>query len=256
VTATARGPLWPHRFGENQVELKRCGCCHLWLPLDVYTKDKKQLDGLKNRCRSCRNVEAEKTRIKKRGGRPKRVARKIYHRFGVDGIELKRCAACHGWLPLDYFPKWQSAWDDLSCYCKKCYAEIYAKRREGKDYKQQMSAGSRRYYENNKDAHAARCKSWADRNPDRANARFKRYKARKKGAKGSHTLDEWTALCESVGGLCLRCGSDGPLDEDHVVPLSKGGSDDISNIQPLCHSCNAWKIDKLGLDFRVPAGEA
>ena len=42
------------------------------------------------------------------------------------------------------------------------------------------------------------------------------------------------------------------LSVDHIVPLSLGGSNDISNIQPLCRACNSIKWAKI-IDFRVNA---
>jgi 5-methylcytosine-specific restriction endonuclease McrA len=54
---------------------------------------------------------------------------------------------------------------------------------------------------------------------------------------------------------CVRCGAfEGSLwapalSPDHVVPLSRGGTNTIENIQPLCPPCNRWKRDK-SIDFR------
>jgi 5-methylcytosine-specific restriction endonuclease McrA len=72
--------------------------------------------------------------------------------------------------------------------------------------------------------------------------------ARKAGATGSHTEAQWYALKSRFNFACLGCTRQEPeisLTEDHIMPLSKCGSNDISNIQPLCRSCNSRKHDKL-----------
>ncbi len=59
-------------------------------------------------------------------------------------------------------------------------------------------------------------------------------------------------------GRCALCGLDltGLIDAlpkdqfDHIVPLSKGGLNDVTNIQLLCRPCNAWKSDKEILPSR------
>jgi hypothetical protein len=47
------------------------------------------------------------------------------------------------------------------------------------------------------------------------------------------------------GGKCVKCGSQEKLEFDHVIPLSKGGSNTARNIQILCQECNRTKGDSL-----------
>jgi len=68
--------------------------------------------------------------------------------------------------------------------------------------------------------------------------------ARERAAKqniGTHTFAEWEALKERARFRCVKCRKKKRLTRDHIIPLSKGGGDEITNIQPLCHSCNARK---------------
>ena len=49
-------------------------------------------------------------------------------------------------------------------------------------------------------------------------------------------------LIDDYGELCASCGIEGvPLELDHIVPLFKGGKDEIANVQLLCHPCHAEK---------------
>lgn len=71
-------------------------------------------------------------------------------------------------------------------------------------------------------------------------------------AEGSHTNDEWEMVKKYYRYTCLRCGKHEPeikLTQDHIIPISRGGSDEIHNIQPLCFGCNSAKKDRT-IDYR------
>lgn len=118
-------------------------------------------------------------------------------------------------------------------------------------------AGHPEYQESMRETNRIRCEEWRKANPDAYRKWYEenydrvaeliwQYRAREAGADGSFTKEQFRAL----GEQCLRCGrKDVPMTADHVLPLSKGGSNDISNIQPLCGPCNSSKRDKH-IDYR------
>lgn len=67
-----------------------------------------------------------------------------------------------------------------------------------------------------------------------------------KNVKGTHTMEEWLWLCSMFSNKCAKCGNGNvKLTKDHIIPLSKGGTNDIFNIQPLCQICNSKKNNKV-----------
>jgi 5-methylcytosine-specific restriction endonuclease McrA len=72
-------------------------------------------------------------------------------------------------------------------------------------------------------------------------------------AEGFHTIGDWGLLKKQYGYTCPCCKKKEPeikLTEDHIIPLSKGGSNYIENIQSLCRCCNSKKRTKI-IDYNA-----
>src|SRR6266404_2678548 len=75
------------------------------------------------------------------------------------------------------------------------------------------------------------------------------YRARLRNAFGSFTYQEFRSLCKRFGYRCLCCKKAEAqlvrmrrmLVPDHVKPISRGGSNSIDNIQPLCHAVSGGR---------------
>ena len=45
-------------------------------------------------------------------------------------------------------------------------------------------------------------------------------------------------LPKLLGTKCAHCGSEDGVEYHHIRPLQYGGTNDLSNLVPLCHSCH------------------
>ncbi|WP_454825398.1 HNH endonuclease [Paraburkholderia xenovorans] len=102
----------------------------------------------------------------------------------------------------------------------------------------------------------ARKAEWRRANPESVKASKHRNRAKRRNAAGTHTACEIRELFSRQRGCCAVCRILLPKDyhEDHVVPLTRGGSNDIGNIQLLCPHCNRTKSDKDPITFMQQRG--
>jgi|TARA_R100000501_G_C2604416_1_gene100617 5-methylcytosine-specific restriction endonuclease McrA len=72
-------------------------------------------------------------------------------------------------------------------------------------------------------------------------------RALQREASGSFSAKEFLALIDACNHRCPACGKQLETKEftvDHIIPLARGGDNNIQNIQPLCMPCNARKGTK------------
>lgn len=103
--------------------------------------------------------------------------------------------------------------------------------------------------------------SWSQRNREKINALNKKWRLNNKEkwdtlnrinqqnrrALGSINSSEWIAKVMMLGNKCQSCFKTEPeikITIDHVQPVSKGGTNHIDNLQPLCMNCNQKKHAK------------
>ncbi len=66
------------------------------------------------------------------------------------------------------------------------------------------------------------------------------------------TAAQWAYVQSLCGHLCVYCRQrPDKLEQDHIVPLSRGGLHVSSNILPACRSCNASKRTTPVTEFMV-----
>lgn len=140
-----------------------------------------------------------------------------------------------------------SSWSKKSHFKRKkrhfCSMACYSKFRSDKmNFTEQNSyKGVRQEGESKQVYHINYCKTNRSKINHLKSVRY----ARQKGSEGSHTLSEWEDLKAKNNFICVKCSQKKKLTKDHIIPISKGGSNFIKNIQPLCRNCNSKKHNKI-----------
>lgn len=100
-------------------------------------------------------------------------------------------------------------------------------------------------------------RKWRAENPHLVVIKEQRRRARIKGVGGDLSPDIHARLMDLQRGKCAVCGtpiSKGFRHLDHIMPISKGGTNTDDNVQLLCPTCNLSKSAKHPVDFMQERG--
>lgn len=108
------------------------------------------------------------------------------------------------------------------------------------------------HYELHRDRDIAKKREWRAKNPERCRKISRDKDARKLMSRGRHTFYGWMGKVAYYGWKCYYCGvglSRKTLSQDHAIPLSRNGTNFLSNLIPCCRSCNSSKKDRTVQEF-------
>lgn len=101
------------------------------------------------------------------------------------------------------------------------------------------------WYQTHLKEQRARARSYMKSHPQQRLINHARRRARMANAPVNDlTATQWRAIKAHYGSRCVYCGTKPKtLTQDHLTPISKGGSNTASNVVPACGSCNSRKYN-------------
>ena len=210
--------------------MKKCSKCGEVKPIADFRKDSSKRDGRRGYCKTChKNINAA-------------------------------WAAAHQDMAAAAKRKWKQRNKEKVLASRAADAER-AKQRAALWYKQNKERAllaSADYQRRHRERVRLNQSAWRERNVEKKRAYDARYwrdnieatlarnakrRARKNGAGGAFTSADIRALREKQRGRCAICKNklESVFHRDHIMPLTRGGSNSIENIQLLCVPCNLSK---------------
>jgi len=193
--------------------------------------------------------------------------------------EGKRCVRCGAIKPLLEFHKHNQLKDGRRPDCKICRNKVLKKYREEngekeaqrarawyKDNTERAKENQRRYYvenrtatlertrdwyRNNKAQYRAKKKEWRRNNKDKAAVYARNRRAKQADVAGVHSDEDIQKIRTGQRNKCWWCCQplNGTHHIDHRIPVSRGGTNDISNLVVSCPPCNLRKHTKTPAEF-------
>lgn len=214
----------------ESIPQRLCKSCGKSYPLtsEYWPKDKKGARGLGYRCKECNRKAAQKWA---EDNRERMLANKSRYYF-ENKERIQQYRADNREKILDGKRDWR----------KKNPDKVRAHK----------SASQKR----NRASANERTRRWNKKNPDKVRAYTLNGVARRRNAEGKYTPADIVQLYKDQGGHCAYCGIGlcGEYHVDHMVPLTKGGSNWPDNLALACPTCNMSKNNHLLHEWEAVRG--
>ena len=202
----------------------------------------------------------------------------------MDATNLKTCSKCKTVKAFEFFRKSERGLYGLHSVCRACAnvrvkeyqaknkEAVLAKKKEYRDSNQQkiknymaeyreknkekIKIKRDEYCKKNAEMLSKKSRQWAKDHPLERRAQEHKRRALKLGNGGKHTAADVRKIHALQGHKCACCGvnTKSKFHVDHIMPLVLGGTNDASNLQILCPTCNNQKYSKHPVDFMQDKG--
>ena len=211
--------------------MKKCSKCGQWLVANNvnFGKDKRLKSGLRACCKECKNKHSREYYEQ---NRDKVLARQKEH--------------------------------DKKYYERNKYKILSRQKTYREQNKDKISAQHKEYREQNKDKIAVYKKEYYEQNKDKILAQKKEYyqspkgqisrfnkdikrRAKERELGNGITADQWLECMSFFDWKCAYSGETLTKETrslDHIIPLNKGGANEIWNVVPMFRSFNSSKYDR------------
>jgi 5-methylcytosine-specific restriction endonuclease McrA len=222
------------------METKICTGCGRELPatLEYFNRKGRGNNDLRWKCKDCEKAYRAANKEHKQD------VDRAYRESHKEELRIKKAEynRTHKEQLLETWHKWRDRNEGRYLQYQHEYA---TNRKDGKrEYDKQ-------YRKRNLGRIVARQKRWVDENRIHVRSMMRTYAsarlARKRNAEGRYTLDDVEKQYKFQKGKCYYCGKKvgKTYHVDHVIPLSRGGSNSPENIVIACPHCNCAKNARL-----------
>lgn len=249
---------------EKTDEGKACRTCGVFKPYSDYYKD---ANGYKSYCKECKSKIAKKYRDE----HAEEISEKKAQYRKENAEYLKEYFRRHAKENAERIKKYKKQWNE-----ENMEKYLYYFRDRYESNKDEILKQQRQYYQLNKEKVLEQNKRWKMKNIEKYKAYHKEYfktyfntpegrenyykhlvKRRSKKHKVDFTPFQRNKLLERDNWTCQSCGckvhdrhkgswnTPDKAHIDHIVPISKGGNSEPSNLQVLCRTCNLSKGDNV-----------
>ncbi|KKN63601.1 hypothetical protein LCGC14_0500500 [marine sediment metagenome] len=230
---------------------KRCSKCKTVKDRAAFGVSRACTDGLTCWCKSCKNAKGKERYHSGDGSREHKLKQASERRANDPGVREERAVKNAAWYAE------RKATDPAFMQTRQKRDQVWRKRHpesvKAKAQKQweHISSSPERLAKNNKRQREYGRNRYANDPEYRQWHRdyYARRRATKRSNGGTYELEDWQTMCMLADNRCVACGKKRKLTVDHVLPIIMGGDSYLTNLQPLCDSCNKSKGPKH-IDYR------